>query len=81
MEELPVRRLHREAVPASDPEIEVNVRRREPMGTPPLRELAWLGAGVEDALAGTGKHALHPQGQRLAICHVAAPVNLRRATG
>src|SRR5262249_36848241 len=63
-----------EPVTTSDPEVEHDGRRREPVRAPPQGELPGLGAGAEHALARCGQDALEPQRPLPDICHVTAPL-------
>jgi hypothetical protein len=55
VERFPFRRLHRDSVAPSGANVELDLRRGESSGAPPLRELLGFYAGLEHTLARRGE--------------------------
>jgi len=64
VERISLRRLHRDSVAASFPDVELQARGGETVGTPPLCELLSFDAGLEHTLGRRGKGLLQMQRPR-----------------
>ena len=61
MEQVAIGWLHREAIDAPHPEIEVYLGRREALWPPPFRQIGWIGERSEDLLWRRSENALELQ--------------------